>query len=92
MEHGCSFHSTGSPCQGYAGYFLPINHEKVEPDEDDRLLFKRAGKIHENGIRGYSGWGYKWKPEEAEKLMLRTHTTASTMRSLHRTPKNGEKL
>ena len=75
------------PARDMQDTFFLSTKKKVEPDEDDRLLFRRAGKIHENGIRGYSGWGYKWRPEEAEKLMLRTHTTASTMRSLHRTPK-----
>ncbi len=60
--------------------------KQVEPDRAERILFGKSGKIHEKGMSGYSGWGYKWQPEEAEKLMLRTHTTASTMRSLHKSP------
>lgn len=39
--------------------------------------------IHENGGNsGSTGWGYKWDPEIAKKLLLRTHTTATTVRHL----------
>lgn len=75
------------PARDMQDTFFLSTEKKIEPNEEDRNLFSKAGKIHEQGIRGYSGWRYDWKPEEAEKLMLRTHTTASTMRSLHRTPK-----
>jgi phenylalanyl-tRNA synthetase alpha chain len=48
-----------------------------------------VGKVHENGwITGSTGWGYKWSPDEARKLILRTHTTATTIRYLaeHKEP------
>jgi len=44
---------------------------------------------HENGgDTGSIGWRYRWKIEEARKLILRTHTTATTIRYLaeHRDP------
>ncbi|MEE2643877.1 MAG: phenylalanine--tRNA ligase subunit alpha [Myxococcota bacterium] len=42
---------------------------------------------HESGERyGSTGWGYQWRPEEAQKTVLRTHTTASTIRALARNP------
>ncbi|MCL5888352.1 MAG: phenylalanine--tRNA ligase subunit alpha, partial [Candidatus Thermoplasmatota archaeon] len=40
--------------------------KQVEPDRAERILFGKSGKIHEKGMSGYSGWGYKWQPEEAE--------------------------
>ncbi len=40
-------------------------------------------KVHEKGIRGYTGWGYKWSREKASELLLRTHTTVSTIRYLY---------
>jgi phenylalanyl-tRNA synthetase alpha chain len=44
-------------------------------------------RSHETG-EGYqsTGWGYRWKASEAEKTVLRTHTTASTIRALARNP------
>jgi len=40
-------------------------------------------QTHENGwVTGSRGWEYKWSPEEAKKLVLRTHTTATTIRYL----------
>ncbi len=46
-------------------------------------IVSQVGKTHENGwITGSTGWGYKWKREEARKLLLRTHTTAETIRFL----------
>jgi len=36
---------------------------------------------HENGwVTGSKGWGYTWDRSEGEKLILRTHTTAATIR------------
>ncbi|MHB8396065.1 MAG: phenylalanine--tRNA ligase subunit alpha [Thermoplasmataceae archaeon] len=44
---------------------------------------KIISKTHERGIPGYSGWGYKWNITESQKLLLRTHTTVSTIRYLY---------
>jgi len=52
-------------------------------------VVRNVGKTHENGwITGSTGWGYKWRAEEAKRLLLRTHTTAETIRHLasHREP------
>ena len=48
-----------------------------------------VAKTHENGwITGSRGWEYKWSQEEAKRLVLRTHTTATTIRYLteHKEP------
>jgi phenylalanyl-tRNA synthetase alpha chain len=40
-------------------------------------------RTHEDGgDTGSRGWGYKWSLDEASKLVLRTHTTATTIRYL----------
>lgn len=49
----------------------------------DKELVDNVKKTHENGWKTKStGWGYKWQMSEAEKLCLRTHTTATTCRHL----------
>lgn len=52
-------------------------------------LVKAVAETHENGwITGSRGWGYKWSPIEAKRLVLRTHTTAETIKHLatHKKP------
>ena len=52
-------------------------------------LVYRVAKTHENGWKtGSKGWGYSWKTELAQQAILRTHTTATTIRYLaeHGTP------
>ncbi len=56
------------------------------PKED---IVRKVAKTHENGwTTGSTGWGYKWKREEAKRLILRTHTTAVTIKYLaeHKDP------
>jgi phenylalanyl-tRNA synthetase alpha chain len=56
---------------------LPENEELVD----------RVRRAHEDGgDTGSEGWGYKWSPERARQVVLRTHTTASTIRALARHP------
>lgn len=52
-------------------------------------LAKRVKHTHENGWTTKStGWGYKWKYDVARRLVLRTQTTAVSVRylSTHRKP------
>jgi len=52
-------------------------------------VVKAVAKTHENGwTTGSKGWGYKWSPEEAMRLVMRTHTTAETIKHLskHKKP------
>ncbi len=59
-----------------------IETKKKIPFEDEEVLdiFRKS---HEEGIDGYTGWGYKWSQEKARELLLRTHTTVSTIRYLY---------
>lgn len=46
-------------------------------------LVKAISKAHENGGgTGSIGWRYQWKEKDAKQALLRTHTTASTIRYL----------
>jgi phenylalanyl-tRNA synthetase alpha chain len=54
-----------------------------------KKLVNAVARVHENGwITGSKGWRYKWSAEEARRLVLRTHTTAETIKYLseHKKP------
>lgn len=55
----------------------------------DKKTVDAVAATHENGgTTGSRGWEYSWSPEEAKRLLLRTHTTAETIRYLseHKEP------
>lgn len=45
---------------------------------------KRVHEMHEFGGQGSIGWRYPWSREEAQKNILRTHTTAVSSRMLYK--------
>ena len=50
------------------------------PKEKD--IIYQISEIHNNGWKtGSKGYQYVWNPEESKKLVLRTHTTATTYRT-----------
>lgn len=52
------------------------------PDDD---LVEQIKRTHEDGgDTGSTGWQYRWRKELAGKPVLRTHTTAATIRALHK--------
>ncbi|KAI0216758.1 Phenylalanyl-tRNA synthetase, beta subunit, cytoplasmic [Massospora cicadina] len=57
-----------------------------EPATSSRLpqdYVERVKKVHSEGGYGSIGYGYNWKISEAEKLLLRTHTTAVSSHMLY---------
>ncbi|TFK29372.1 phenylalanine-tRNA ligase [Coprinopsis marcescibilis] len=46
--------------------------------------YKRVSTVHEHGGFGSAGYRAPWQPEESSKLLLRTHTTASSAQMLYR--------
>jgi phenylalanyl-tRNA synthetase alpha chain len=51
----------------------------------DDALVARVGATHENGgTTGSTGWQYRWNRALAQRPVLRTHTTAATIRALAR--------
>ncbi|KAJ3258226.1 hypothetical protein HDU77_002398 [Chytriomyces hyalinus] len=58
-----------------------------DPATDDKFpkdYMERVKKVHSEGGYGSVGYGYDWKKEEAEKLILRTHTTAISSNMLYK--------
>ncbi|PUA34164.1 MAG: hypothetical protein B9J98_01445 [Candidatus Terraquivivens tikiterensis] len=80
--------------------FQPQDHPAREMHDTFYLAYPSTGKLPEGliepvkrshefgGDTGSKGWRYKWSEHEASKLVLRTHTTATTIRHLayHREP------
>ena len=71
--------------------FVPQDHPAREMQDTFYLpgkaklppLWEKIKEIHENGGKtGSRGWGYKFSKEEAEKILLRTHTTVLSARTL----------
>ena len=68
-----------------------LNNPKVAklPNKDRVLAVKET---HENGGDSKSlGWGYKWDEEIAKNTVMRTHTTATTIRRLAQYYENNDK-
>jgi phenylalanyl-tRNA synthetase alpha subunit len=51
----------------------------------------RTQAVHEHGGYGSAGYGYCWKRSEAQKNLLRTHTTAVSSRMLYKLAQEGFK-
>lgn len=68
-----------------------------EPFESDLSEYgdkvEKVGNTHENGwTTGSTGWQYDWNKDEAERNVLRTHTTSVSARRLHEMDINQEEL
>jgi phenylalanyl-tRNA synthetase alpha chain len=63
-----------------------VAHPETSPLPDGDLV-KRVKDTHERGGDSHStGWDYTWSVELAKKMVLRTHTTAASVRQLYLTP------
>ena len=61
-------------------YLKHPSKASLEPWTD---IVEKVAQAHENGWKtGSTGWGYKYSREEASKLVLRSHGTALSVRSL----------
>ncbi|KMZ61078.1 Phenylalanine--tRNA ligase [Zostera marina] len=61
-------------------FFLTVPSTTRKLPED---YLKRVKDVHECGGYGSKGYRYDWKRDEAEKNLLRTHTTAVSSRMLY---------
>jgi phenylalanyl-tRNA synthetase alpha chain len=48
----------------------------------DKKIVDRVKEAHEKGVAGSKGWNYAWKEEISKKVVLRTHTTGLSARTL----------
>lgn len=79
------------PAREMQDTFYLNNPKTAKLPDKDRVL--AVQETHENGgDSGSSGWGYKWDVSNARKTVLRTHTTATTMRRLAQFYKNNDKV
>jgi len=63
------------------------------PLPGDEGLIDRVRRTHEDGgDTGSTGWGYRWSREKATQAILRTHTTATTIRALSEDPNPPRKI
>ncbi|XP_003703578.2 phenylalanine--tRNA ligase alpha subunit isoform X1 [Megachile rotundata] len=62
------------------------SHSKNFPME----YLEKVKKVHSEGGYGSLGYCYDWKIEEAEKNVLRTHTTAVSARMLYKLMQQGD--
>lgn len=59
----------------------------------EKKIVERVKATHENGgDTGSTGWGYKWDQNRAQQVVLRTHTTATTIRALAEDPNPPRKV
>jgi phenylalanyl-tRNA synthetase alpha chain len=59
----------------------------------DAALVDRVARTHrDGGETGSLGWGYDWEPRRARAAVLRTHTTAATVRALAASPQGPRKV
>lgn len=65
-------------------FYLRKPEEMEIPEKELAEVIKQ---VHENGwTTGSKGWGYKWSFKEAQRMLLRTHTTVNTVRYLSKHP------
>jgi phenylalanyl-tRNA synthetase alpha chain len=74
------------PARDMQDTFYLKNPSRISIDQEKELM-DRVKAVHENGgSTGSLGWRYRWSKEEAERALLRTHTTVNTIRYLAKHP------
>lgn len=56
--------------------------KKMHASLPDKKIVDQVKKAHEKGLAGSKGWDYVWSEEQAERVVLRTHTTSLSARTL----------
>jgi len=60
-----------------------LEHPSTASLDPWKSIVEKVAETHENGWKtGSTGWGYKYSREEASKLVLRSHGTALSVRSM----------
>lgn len=73
------------PARDLQDTFYLKNPSKL-PLEDEEVVRKVKAVHEDGGDTGSMGWRYAWSREEAERALLRTHTTVNTIRYLSKHP------
>lgn len=85
--------------------FQPQDHPAREMQDTCYTLLPKVAELppaevvnsvrntHENGGKtGSTGWGYRWEEAKARRVILRTHTTATTIKYLAQYPNPPQKV
>ncbi len=84
------FQPQDHPAREMQDTFYLNNPKSAKLPDTDRV--RAVKETHENGGEsGSRGWGFEWNMDEAKRIVLRTHTTATTIRRLAQFYKNNEK-
>lgn len=91
--------ATTAPRAGHARHLLPLrytfsptfptpflNNQRADPAESldpPKDYYDRVAKVHVEGGYGSTGYRAPWSHAESKKLLLRTHTTASSAAMLY---------
>uniref|UniRef100_A0A0K8TKU5 phenylalanine--tRNA ligase n=1 Tax=Tabanus bromius TaxID=304241 RepID=A0A0K8TKU5_TABBR len=84
------FQPQNHPARDAQDTFFVSNPEKSHKFPLEYL--KRVATVHSKGGYGSIGYGSDWKIEEAQKNVLRTHTTAVTARMLYKLMNDNEEF
>lgn len=81
------FTAQDHPAREMQDTFYVEDPERIDLSKDEKLV-EIVRQVHENGWKtGSLGWRYKWSRAEAERSLLRTHTTVNTIRYIAQNPK-----
>ena len=58
--------------------------ESADDTKDYEAYWENVKQVHQDGKYGSIGYRYPWAAEEAQRLVLRTHTTAISTAMLHK--------
>ncbi|MFW9879388.1 MAG: phenylalanine--tRNA ligase subunit alpha, partial [Candidatus Thorarchaeota archaeon] len=85
------FQPQDHPAREMQDTFYLNNPKTAKLPEKDRV--QAVKETHENGgDSGSRGWGYEWDVNIAKRTVLRTHTTATTIRRIADFYRNNEKV
>lgn len=80
------FTAQDHPARELQDTFYLDNPSKMDLSEDEEYV-DIVRQVHENGWKtGSLGWRYDWSLEEAQRALLRTHTTVNTLRHIYKNP------
>jgi len=81
------FTAQDHPAREMQDTFYVKDPERINLSKYEHLV-EIVKQVHENGWKtGSLGWRYEWSRAEAEKALLRTHTTVNTVRYIADNPR-----
>ena len=71
-----------------------ISNEVKDFESPEKKLLNSIRESHEGKLKNLKskGWGYSWNKDESKKILLRTHTTVLSTKTLFDIKKDGLKL